>query len=560
MEQVLRVVVIGGVAAGPKIAAKVMRLRPDAEVVLVEKGAFLSYAGCGLPYYISGAVKEQAQLMDTPIGVVRDAEFFRKVKNFIVHNHTEALEIDRPARRVRVRSRDDGSERWIEYDKLALATGARAVLPPIPGTDLENVFVLKQVEDAEAIKRLLDAGRAGSVVIVGGGLIGVEAAEALAAKGARVTIIELLPQILALLDWEMAKLVEKHLAAKGVQVRTDTKVEAFEGDGRVEAVVAGGERVPAEAVIVAVGVRPEVALAQAAGLAIGPTGAIEVDDRMCTSDPDIYAAGDCVEVIDLLTGRPAYVPLGSTANKQGRVAAVNICGGTDRFPGVMGSTICKVFDFAVGCTGLTERAAREQGHDVVTCLAPNPDKAHYYPTHKTLFLKLVADRTTGRILGLQAVGPGDASKRIDVAATALAAGMTADQVSKLDLCYAPPYSPAMDPLITAANVIKNKIDGHMVGISPMELKRKLDAGAPVFLLDVRSPGEYKKGRLAGSTLVPLGALRTRVEDVPRDRPVVVSCGSSLRAYEASLILRAAGIDDVQVLDGSIATWPYEVVS
>lgn len=554
----LRVVVIGGVAAGPKIAAKIMRLNPNAQVTLVDKGELLSYAGCGLPYFISGDVKKEAELTATPIGVPRDCGYFRTVKNFDARTRTEALEIDRAGKRVRARNLDNGTESWLEYDRLAIATGASVVIPPIPGVELPGVFALKTVEDSVALKERADRGQLKEVVIAGGGLIGLESAEAFAARGAKVTIVEMLPQILGPLDWEMAKLVEKHLADKGVRLMLETPVESIEGNGKVEAVVAGGQRLPADTVLISVGVRPNAELAKNAGLDLGPTGAIQVDEYMRTSDPDIYAAGDCVEVAGLVSGKPEFIPLGSTANKQGRVAAINICGGGDRFPALPGSTVCKVFDYAVGFTGLSERAAREQRLDVVTCLIIGPDKADYYPTKKTIMLKMVANRATRKLLGLQAIGAGVADKRIDVAATAIAAGMTVDQVAHLDLCYAPPYSPAMDIIITAANVIRNKIDGQMDGLPPMAVKEKIDAGENFVLLDVRSPSEFKKARIGGSVNIPLGTLRERHGELPRDKEIVTYCGSSLRAYEAALILRAAGFDRVRVLDGSIGMWPFEV--
>ncbi len=560
MSDRFRVVIVGGVAAGPKVASKVIRLRPDAEVTVVEKGELLSYAGCGLPYYVSGVVKEQKELMSTPVGVVRDPVFFRNVKNFRAMNQTEAFKVDRGAKRVRVRGVNDGDEVWLEYDKLVLATGARPVVPPIPGVALEGVFTLHGVHDAEGIREALAQHKARDVAIVGGGLIGVEATEALAEHGCRVTIVEMLPQILSILDREMARLVERHLESHGVRVLTGTQVTAFEGEGRLREVVTDAGSFPADLAILAIGVRPNVGLARETGLEIGATGGIQVNDRMQTSDPDIYAAGDCVQMHDLLTGKPTYVPLGSTANKQGRVAAVNLCGGDERFPGVVGSTVCKVFDYCVARTGLTEKAARDLGYAVTTALAPGPDKAHFMPEARPLFLKLVVDTGTRRLLGAQATGPGDGSKRIDVAAVAITAGMTVDDLANADLSYAPPYAPAMDNLITAANVARNKLDGQMVGITPMEVKRMLDAGEDVFLLDVRSPGEYEQVHLPDSTLIPLGALRGRLDEVPRDRPIVTFCKISLRGYEAALILRANGFTDVRVMDGGLAMWPYDTAS
>jgi len=556
----LRVVIVGGVAAGPKVASKIIRLCPEAEVTIVEKGKFLSYAGCGLPYYVSGAVKEQKELMSTPVGVVRDPVFFQHVKNVKVLSETEALEIDRAGKRLRVCSLVEEQGSWLPYDKLVLATGAQAVVPPIPGTDLENVLTLQGVHDAEAIRALLAQDKARDVVIVGGGLIGVEITEALVQRGCRVTIVEMMPQTLRILDPDMACLVEQHMESHGVKVLIGTRVEAIEGNGVVQSVLTSAGRIPVDMVVLAIGVRPNVTLAQAAGLEIGRTGAIKVNDHMQTSDPDIFAAGDCVECQDLMTGGPCFVPLGSTANKQGRVAAVNLCGGQDRFPGVLGSTVCKVFDFCVGRTGLSESAARAQGCDTVTAIAPAPDKAHFMPGAKLLILKLIADRESRKLLGAQAIGPGAGDKRIDVAAMGLTAGITVDQLANADLCYAPPYAPAMDNIITAANVLRNKMDGHMEGISVREVHEMLQGKRDFVFLDVRSPKEYEQVRLPGSTLIPLGALRGRLGELPRDKEIVTFCKISLRGYEAALILKAAGFQKVRVMDGGVVMWPFEKVS
>jgi len=556
----MKVVIVGGVAAGPKVASKIIRLMPDAEVTIVEKGKLLSYAGCGLPYYVSGVVPEQRQLMSSAVGMVRDAVFFQQVKNVRVMNQTEAVEIDRRGKRLRVVDRVNNRQLWLDYDRLVLATGASPVVPPIPNVQLGNIFTLHGVHDAEGLKIALAERRARDVVIVGGGLVGVEMTEALTYSGSRVTIVELAPQILGILDWEIAKLVELHMESHGVKIHTSTRVERFEGTEKVAAVVTCRGILPADLVILGSGVRPNVTLARAAGLELGPTGAIRVDERMRTSDPDIYAAGDCVECHGLVTGKPCYVPLGSTANKQGRVAAINICGGRASFPGVLGTTICKVFDYCVARTGLTEAEARAQGLDVVTALVPAPDKEHFMPEAAMLLLKVVVDRRSRRLLGAQATGPGAGDKRIDVAAMAIAARMTVEQVANADLGYAPPYALAMDNLITAANVAANKLDGHMEGITPMEVHRMLEEGQNFVLLDVRSPAEYDEVRLPRSTLVPLGTLRGRLDELPRDKLIVTFCNTSLRGYEAALILRAAGFGQVRVMDGGIAMWPYEKVT
>jgi len=545
------------VAAGTKAASRVARLDPAAQVMVIEKGAHFSYAGCGLPYYVMDLVRDQKDLLSTPAGVVRDAAFFAKVKNVNVRSRTEALEIDRDRRRVRVRDLAGGEETWVEYDALVIATGARPVVPPIPGIDLANVTPVHTVPEAERIKALVASGGGRNAVIIGGGLIGVEMAEALAARGCRVTMIEMLPQVLNILDWDMAKLVEQHMIAKGVRVLTGVRVTALRGEDQVSAVATDAGELPADLVIVAVGVRPNADLARKAGLAVGDLGGITVDARMRTSDPNIYAAGDCVENTHLITGGPCFVPLGSTANKQGRVAANALCGVEDAFPGVLGSAVCKVFDFCVARTGLTESQAKADGRDVVSVIAPGPDRPHYMPSAKSLLLKLVVDRCTRKLIGAQAVGPGAGDKRIDVAAMAITADMTVDQLAKADLCYAPPFSPAMDNIITAADVARNKLDGVFEGISAREVKEKLDRGDRLVLLDARSPAEFEEMRLPRSVNIPLGALRARHDELNKDAEIVAFCKVSLRGYEAALILKAAGFRNVRVLDGGIAAWPYE---
>jgi len=555
----LKVIVVGGVAAGPKAAAKIMRLDASAEVTILERGKFISYAGCGLPYYVSGTVKEQKDLMSTPVGVLRDPGFFEKVKKVKVLTEAEALEIDRAQKRVRFRRGGEDADAWLPYDKLVLATGASPVIPPLPNIALSNITTLHNISDAERIRALLAQAKPPEVVMIGGGLIGVEAVEALVQNGCRVTIVEMMPHILGMLDWEMARLVERHMETQGVRILTNTRATGFEGEGCVSAVLTSQGRLPADLVVLGIGVRPNVGLARSAGLEIGTTGAIKVEETMRTSDPDIYAAGDCAQSTDLVSGKPCYVPMGSTANKQGRVAAINICGGQDRFPGVLGSTVCRVFDFCVARTGLTEAAARQQGYSVTTVLVPDSDRPHYMPSAKPLILKLVVDTKSRKLLGAQAVGPGAGDKRMDVAAVAITAGMTVDQISKLDLCYAPPYSPALDNIITAANVARNKLDGQVAGLTPMEVKMRLDAKEDFVLLDVRGPAEHQQERLAQATLIPLGALRSRLNELPKDKEIVAFCKISLRGYEAARILQGAGFTRVRVMDGGMAVWPYEKV-
>ncbi|MCK5844023.1 MAG: FAD-dependent oxidoreductase [Victivallales bacterium] len=554
----MKIVVIGGVAAGPKAASRIVRICPDAEVTILEKGEFLSYAGCGLPYYVSGEIKDQKELMATPIGVVRDTAFFQNVKNVTVLNRTVATAIDRKAKTVSYTS-GNGDTGSINYDKLVLATGASPVMPPIPGIELPNIFKLHGVEDAEGVKNLLQERKARDAVIVGGGLIGVEMAESLVSTGCRVTIVEMVPHILTMMDPEMSMLVERYFEQKGVKILTNTKVTGFEGDGKLERVNTTAGLLPADLAILAIGVRPNSKLAVDCGLETGVAGAIKVDQRMRTSDENILAAGDCVEVRNLVTGDPCFVPLGSTANKHGRVAANTVCGLEDSFHGVQGSSICKIFDFSVARTGLCEAGARKAGYDIVTVLTPAPDKAHFMHDAKPLLLKMIADRKTRRLLGVQATGMGEADKRIDVAAVAITAEMTVDQVANLDLSYAPPFSPAMDNLLVAANVIRNKIDGKFDGITPMAVKEKMERGDDFVMLDVRSPGEVEQMRIEPSLNIPLGKIRSSLDKLDKEKEIIAFCKISLRGYEAALILQNAGFKNVKVMDGGILMWPYEII-
>ncbi len=555
-----RIVVVGGVACGPKAAARARRLDPDAEITIIERGDLLSYAGCGMPYYIQGEIENADELMSTPAGAVRDGAFFKNVKAINCLSRTLAERIDRTQKAVEVVSLESGERSAIPYDKLVLATGADAFVPPFPGADLKNVFRLNHPYDAEGIRDAVMDG-CKDAVIIGAGLIGMEVAEALTTRGLRVSIVEMMDTVVpAFLDEDLARHLEKHLAAKGVTVYTGTKVESLEGDdaGKVTTVVTDKRRIDADLVLVAIGVRPNVKLARDAGLEIGETGAIKVNDRLRTSDPDIYAGGDCVENINRLTGNPCYVPLGSTANKHGRVIGDNVTGGDSRFPGVLGTVIFKAFDFSVGRVGLSEKDCVRLGIPHVTALTPGPDRAHYYPTARPMVLKVVSNADNGKLLGVQAVGLGDVAKRIDVAATALSYGAATRDLAELDLAYAPPYSSAVDLLAHASNVIDNKSRGVAASISPAELKEKLDSGESLVLLDVRTPQEIEAAPFKDPRVVniPLGKLRARMDELPKDKEIVTFCKISVRGYEAQRILNGEGFGNVKFLDGGMMAWPY----
>lgn len=557
-----RIVIVGGSAAGPKVAAKLRRLDQSAEITIVQKGKYLSMASCGYPYYVGGVFDDRNKLIATPTGVQRDPSFFSNVKDINAIVSTEVTEIDRENKAVAARNLETGEESRLEYDKLVLATGANAVVPRLPGYDLEGISTLQSMEDADFLKQIAVEKKVQRAVIVGGGLIGIETCEALALAGIQITVVEMLDQVLPFLDWELAKLVENHIKSKGSDVITGTAVAEFVGkDGKIRAVkLADGREVECDLVVVSIGVRPNGALASAAGLKTGDSGGVTVNRFLQTSDPDIYAAGDCIEVTNLITHNKQHWPMGDAANLQGRVVAQNLVGGNvQEYEGFVGTGVCKVFDFCAGSTGLSEKMAKAEGYtNIITAIHAAPDKPGFM-SGKPMIMKVVADKTTGRFLGLQAVGTGDVSKRIGMAAVALHMRSCISHLVNLDLPYAPPFSPAIDNFICAIHVLENKWRHLMDGISSVELKEKLDAGEKPFLLDVRGQDEYEQMRLGiGETLIPLGKLRRSLDQLPKDRDaeIVVYCKISLRGYEAACFLAQQGYSNVRVLEGGVVAWPY----
>ncbi|MDI6894615.1 MAG: FAD-dependent oxidoreductase [Bacillota bacterium] len=556
-----RIVVIGGVAAGPKAAARARRVDPEAEITLLERGSLISYGSCGLPLYLAGLVALES-LRSTPAGVLRDEDFFWREKRVRVLTGTGAEEID-PARHV-VWARSGGERFAIGYDSLVLATGAVPVMPPVIGLDEEGVFRLHRPEEAEALRRALAPRR--RAVVVGGGLVGLEVADALATRRLQVTVCEAGEHLLpGLLDTDMARVLETHLGGQGLTVVTGQPVTAIRrsnGGLRVEAPDWKGE---ADLVVVACGVRPEVSLAARAGLEIGPTGAIAVDGRQATGVPDIFAAGDCCQATHLVTGEKTWLPLASTANKQGRVAGTNAAGGEEHFPGVVGTAVLQVAESNVARTGLGEGEALRMGYQAVGAVVAGFDAAHYYPMHAPLALKVVADARDGRLLGAQAVGPGEAVKRVDVLATAISCGATLDRVAHLDLGYAPPFATALDICLSTLNQLRNRLDGLARPVAATELKALLGAPRPPLVLDVRTPAEYEGRRLPYPALhVPLAQLRDRLDEVRAARApgqeIVAVCEMGVRGFEAQRLLDAAGLGPARYLEGGIWAWPYGLQS
>ena len=565
MAGALKIVVVGGVAAGPKAAARARRLDPKAEITVLERGDYISYSACGLPYVISGEVPELKSILATPVGVLRDAEYFRTVKGINFLTGKEAVSFDRGKKVVQVRDRASGQEEAYPYDRLVLATGASPVRPPWPGVDLGNVFVIRQPRDAVGIMEALKENRPRRAALIGAGPIGLEMAEAFVQWGLEVTVIEALDQVLpGGLDVEMAALVRRHLESQGVRVQTGERVTSLASNdtGRVQRVYTDRGEHAADLVVVAIGVRPNVELARQAGLEIGATGAMAVDQCLRTSDPDIYAGGDCAENFHRVLKRPVFVSSGQLANVQGRIIGTNVVGGSEVYQGMVGTAVAKVFDYTVGATGLTEAAARREGLQVLTALVPGLDHAHYYPEARFVGLKMVAEKESGRLLGVQVAGPGDGAKRLDVAATAITLGATVAQVKQLNLGYSPPYSVAIDILVNAAQVMDNKLSGVAQALSPLEVQELTEAGEDFLLLDVRTPQEFRQVRLKHPNVftMPLSVLRHKAPAFPKDRLYIPFCQFSMRGYEAQKILEGLGFTRVRFLDGGVVHWPYELES
>lgn len=545
-----KILIIGGVAAGASAAVKARRTDEDAEIVIIERGPYVSFANCGLPYFVGGAIAERDQLL------VVSAERLRNRYRLDVRTEHEAVGLDRAAKTVRIRDR--AADRVYEetYDRLILATGSRPLLPEIPGLRLPGVFTLATVADAESIREYIGKNRARYGAVLGGGYIGLECAEALAGLGLRVALIERLDRVMPVMSPEMAAPIAARLRENGVAVHLGVQVEEALGSERLAGLrLAGGEEVPADVLIVAAGVSPELELARAAGLEIAGGGVV-VDEGMFTSDPNILAAGDIVMSRRIPGGTMVRVPLAGPANKQGRVAGANAAGGAMRFAGVTGTSVIKVFDLTAGRVGLGEDEAGGAGFNPLVSYTHSSHHATYYPGAEVMAIKLVADRETGRLLGAEIVGGEGVDKRLDVLATAIYAGLGVTDLEQLDLAYAPPYSSAKDPVVVAGMVAANLFRGEFTAVTPRELRRIMEQGRGFQLVDVRTPREYQNGRIKGAINIPLDDLRARSGELDPSLPVVVYCGIGYRSYHAAKILQARGFKDVQSLSGGMSTWQW----
>jgi NADPH-dependent 2,4-dienoyl-CoA reductase/sulfur reductase-like enzyme/rhodanese-related sulfurtransferase len=556
------IVVIGGSAAGAKAAAKARRLDEFANITIVQKDPDLSMAACGYPYYVGGVFDDRNMLLCTPTGVVRDATFFAKAKGITALTQTEVISIDRQEKKVVCRELPSGEEKTLPYDKLIIATGANPNMPPIPNIELDGITTLSSMQDSDYLRKIRDEKKVKKAVIIGGGLIGVETCEALRSSGMEVTMVEMLDQLLPFLDWQMAKLVENHIKSKGVQVITSCGLKEFNGtDGKLTGVtLADGTTLDCEVAIMAIGVRPNVKIAAECELEIGKFGGITVDEFMQTSDPHIYAAGDCVEINNLSGTGKAFAPMGDLANLEGRVAGENaILGNSVTFPGTYRTGICKAFNFTAGSTGLSEKMAKQEGlkeYEVVVNASPDIPG---FMGARLIISKLLVSTKDQRVLGYQCVGSADVSKQVAMAAIAIKGNLTVEDLVNADLPYAPSFSLAIDHFIASAHIMQNKLKGRMKGVSVVDVWEKVQNKEQPFYLDGRSPQEYEEMHLGiGEKLLPIGALRSKMDELPEDKnqEIICFCKISLRGYEAATVLQAHGYTNVKVMEGGVMAWPY----
>lgn len=557
-----RVVIVGGVAAGMKTAARLRRLDAEAEIIVLERGPQLSYGACGFPYFISGEVKSMDSFDHTPQGALRDSNYFAAVKGIDARCGCNVQKIDRVQKCVHYMEK--GELKQLSYDVLVLATGSTPVKLPLPNADVAGIHSFWFPWDVEAVDKEIAEGGVKDVVIIGAGFIGLELAEAFVRRGLHTSVLEqqdrLLPQ---LLDEDMAALLLRDTKNPLLDIYLEERAGAFTVEnGKVSGVQTDKRVIPAQLVIVAVGVRPNVELAREAGLVIGPSGCIAVNEYLQTSDDAIYAGGDCAENTHRVSGAKVFVPMGSTANKHGRVIADNICGARKQYPGVLGTAACRFFEQEAGATGLNERTARQAGIDFASVVVPGSDRLGYMPGVGRIVLKLLAEKSSGRVLGAQAVG-ASVAKRIDTLAAAISLGATLEDLSGLDLAYAPPFNTPIENIATAANVLQNKLDGQLRSINPVDFEKNRTQEDYLFV-DVRTPAEVAAKRIAdipSRVNLPLDTLRTAdISKMDKEQKIVTACQIDLRGYEAEVILRTRGFRDVYSLEGGMSGWPYATES
>lgn len=541
----MKIIVVGGVAAGASTAARARRLDEHAEIIVLERGPYVSFANCGLPYHIGGVIRKRDSL------VLQTPESFHERLNLDVRIGHEVFSLDRERKAVEVRDRLTGREYTETYDKLVLCPGASPVRPRLPGVDAPRVCVLRDLEDMDRIKALVESG-AERAVVIGAGFVGVEMAENLKKREVEVDVVEMLDQVMPPLDPELARPLQWHMEWHGVRIHVGVAASEFRDQGdSLEVVLSDGRTLAADLVLMSVGVRPETTLAVQAGLELGPRGGIKVDAHLQTSDPDIYAAGDAIEVTHTITGEPVLIPLAGPANRQGRIVADNLCGRASTYTSTQGTAVVEVFDMTAGCTGANEKTLKAAGipYEKV-CLHPSGHSG-YYPRTAPMQLKLTFAPDTGRVLGAQVVGYDGVDKRLDVLATAIRAGLTVYDLEELELGYAPPVGAAKDPVNMAGFIAGNVLRGDLSLWHPEDYPEKTKDG---LVVDVRTPGEYKGWHIPGALNVHVNTLRSNLDKIPKDRPVYLYCTVGFRSYFAHRILRQHGFADTFSLSGGVLTF------
>ncbi|MCL2814790.1 MAG: FAD-dependent oxidoreductase [Oscillospiraceae bacterium] len=537
-----RIIIVGGVAGGASSAARLRRLDERAKIIMFERGEHISFANCGLPYYIGGAIENREDL------ILWNPESFRRRFDIDVRIRTEVLSIDPKAKTARAKNLLTGEIYFETYDKLILSPGGVPIKTPIAGSESEGVFTLKNIADADRVKEYIQKKRPQSAAVIGGGFIGIEMAENLREAKMEVSIVEFSDQVLAPLDIDMACDVHRHLRKNGVSLYLKNKVREIKAqNGRLSVELQNGA-IEADMAILAVGVTADSRLAKEAGLELNAKGGIVVDKHMRTSDPDIYAVGDAAETADFVTGQAAMIPLAGPANKQARIAADNICGIASEYAGTQGSAVVKVFDMTAASTGINEKTAKRLGMDYDKVFLWLPGHAGYYPGSRPMSMKLIFEKDGGRILGAQLVGFEGADKRCDVLAVAVRAKMTAHELTRLELCYAPPYSSAKDPVNMAGYAIENILTGKVKNFHWHDAD-SLPRDGSANLLDVRTPPETARGKIEGFMNIPLDDLRGRLGELDKSKPVYVHCQSGMRSYLAVRILAQNGFDAYNLSGG-----------
>lgn len=530
-----KVVIIGGVAGGASAAARLRRLDENAHIVVVERGPYISFANCGLPYYLGGTIQDRAALtLQTP-------ESFKARFNVDVRVFSEAVSIQPDNKTITIHNHNTGEEYEESYDSLILSMGADAAMPPIPGIDSKKVFTVRNIPDTVAVKTYIEEHQAKKAVVAGGGFIGLEVAENLRDLGMDVTLVEMAEQVIPSIDADMAAQVHGHMRQKGLHLLLGSALQKIEDTETGVSLTVNGEIIDADLLVMAIGVRPASEIAVKAGLPANAKGALIVNSAMETGVDGIYAVGDLIEITHFVTGEKGYIPLAGPANKQGRIAADNICGIPSRYTGTQGSSILKVFDLAVASTGITEKTAKALHLNYEKSFTFSANHATYYPGATNMSIKTIFEKDTGKILGVQIVGNDGVDKRCDVFATAIRAGMTAKDLTELELCYAPPFGSAKDPVNMAGYVIENMMSGLVKTFHWHDIEKiSKDPGA--FLLDTRNPMEYLAGTIPGFINIPLDSLRDRLDEIPKDKTIYVTCQIGLRGYIAARILMQNGYD------------------